>query len=247
MIFPTQFGDMTVLEPSAERVDALGALLPMGLVRLPPNPENVRYGIVMQCGDKEVYGVKQQIIDLPGGLAQQEMNLLDFLICMAVFPYLQHKFSGVLMPLKYSKPKGAQHEIGIAYFGAPHPRGREATDWEGDVVWDSRFGVGFSAMFAAFMNAVSESQKGISRSLHPMVGLDYQPRLAIGCLHLGFAIHDGDIFMLNRNVALCERPFTLFRSGGIDRVYHLPSVTFISPAADAGLVEPEKSPSGDAD
>lgn len=226
MIIPTSAGALVVSQPSPERVEELRHALPMGDVRTYSQDGTPLLGIVMQRGEHEVWALKQQTIDLPLESATDEYCRATILVAAAVGDFLRHGFSGVLLPLVYSKSKGNLHEVGIAYFATPSPAGREAQDNSGEEPWDSSFGVGFTRMVRAFMEAVSAAQAKTGLRLHPTIGYDRRPRLAIGTLYFGLALHRGDVFALNKQIVVGDDnpKWSCLRLSGIENIYHVPSV-----------------------
>lgn len=242
MIIHTEAGEISVLTPDQGRVDALRTLLPMGAYPLDRPDIQARWGIVMQCGDREVYAIKQQSIDLPEDLAMTEFSNLSMLKVAAMHKYLQHGFGGVLMPLVYWRRKGDLHEVGLAYFGAPSPSGVEASTPPEDSVWDQRFGHGYSRMVLSFIRALVAAQQMTGLTMQTIIGLDYRPRLSLGTLFFGHALHAKDVYVLRQSIPEGDDDpaWWAFRSTGIDRVYHLPSVPFVISESDLADTRPRK-------
>jgi hypothetical protein len=233
MIIRTDCGDLTVLEPPRSRVDALRDALPMGAMLISEHTYGAKYGIVMQCGMQEVYGVWHKSIALPKGLAMQELNKFVHLTSLAIPQYLESGFSGVLMPIPCMKQQGDLYVVGIAYFGAPCLHGLETYGLDSSATWDSQLGTGFSRMLYAFSSAISDAQRERGLETHPSVGFDCVPRLSMGNLFFGKAIHAGDIFLLQKVLAQEDPCLTILRCIGINQVYHLPSVPFAIPETES--------------
>ena len=62
---PTRFGEVTVLDPPAELLQAIRSFLPFGLIRNDPPEHGADYGLVMECGKQQMLAVRQQPEDRP--------------------------------------------------------------------------------------------------------------------------------------------------------------------------------------
>ena len=114
----TPQGEVVLNDPPVELLRAIRSFLPFGAIRYLPPQEGADFGIVMQCGDREVFGVKQQPVDCDEKQAQITFEANSILIAHSLAAYLKHGFSGLFMPCAYMRTKeGGRFESGIAYFG----------------------------------------------------------------------------------------------------------------------------------
>jgi hypothetical protein len=179
----------------------------------------------MQCGEREVYAVKQQPVpcDEDKGFVSYKVN--SILIAHSLAGYLLNGFSGLLMPCAYIRKKDAGRvESGIAYIGAPSPQGRECLDFSFGSAYDSTFGHGFTAMMCGFIRALQQSSADTGIPLFQAIGLDVRPRLHLGLLGFGFMVVGPHIVCLKTQVSEQDPVWSVLRGLGISEVFHLPSI-----------------------
>jgi hypothetical protein len=85
MTINTPKGEVTLVEPEPSRLRNLRRLLPLGAVRFGESKNGAQFGIVMKCGVKEVYGVKQQPVDIPEDWAERQFFINSLLVAHTVF------------------------------------------------------------------------------------------------------------------------------------------------------------------
>jgi hypothetical protein len=220
----TPQGQLELLAPPADVLRSIRSLLPFGIVRFPNAHEGAHYGLVMQCGDKEVYGVKQQPVPCDKKQGRVAHTANSILIAHSIAGYLRTGFSGVFMPSAYVRKKDAgMVESGIAYFGAPSPQGIEAQSPSG-TSYDRVFGSGFTTMMTSFIHALKQSSRDTRIGLFQPIGLDVRPRLHFGTLGFGFMVVGPHVVCLKCHVSEQDPVWTVLRGTGICRLYHLPSV-----------------------
>lgn len=221
----TPQGEVKLLPPPVEVLHAIRSLLPFGAFRFETPQNGAEYGIVMQCGDQEVYGIKQQPVpcDKEQGFVRFQGH--SILIAQSIAGYLRNGFSGLLMPCAYIREKDAgQVESGIAYIGAPSPHGRECQEFTEVGAYDHPFGHGFTTMVVSFIRALQESSRVTKITLFKPIGLDVRPRLHFGSLGFGF-MHVGPHIVCLKTVVSEQDPvWTVLRGTGISEVFHIPSV-----------------------
>jgi hypothetical protein len=221
----TPQGDINLLQPTAELLQAIRSFLPFGVIRYDTPQNGADYGIVMQCGEKEVYAVKQQPVpcDEEEGFVSYKVN--SILIAHSLAGYLLNGFSGLLMPCAYIRKKDAgQVESGIAYIGAPSPQGRECQEFPFSGAYDRTFGHGFTTMMVHFIKALQQSSRDLDMPLFQSIGLDVRPRLHLGLLGFGFMVVGPHIVCLKTQVSEQDPVWTVIRGLGISEVFHLPSI-----------------------
>lgn len=158
----TPQGAVRLLPPPVELLHAIRSLLPFGAIRYGTPQKGAGYGIVMQCGDEEVYCVKQQPVpcDEEQGLVSYQAH--SVLIAQSIAGYLHHGFSSLLMPCPYMRRLDTgQVESGIAYVGAPAPHSRERQAFPAEGGYDRPFGHGFTIMMTTFIRTLQQSSQDI--------------------------------------------------------------------------------------
>lgn len=235
----TPHGAVRLLPPPVELLHAIRSLLPFGAIRYGTPQKGAGYGIVMQCGDEEVYCVKQQPVpcDEEQGLVSYQAR--SVLIAQSIAGYLHHGFSGLLMPCPYMRRLDTgQVESGIAYVGAPAPHSRERQAFPAEGGYDRPFGHGFTIMMTTFIRTLQQSSQDIGIFLFQAIGLDVRPRSALGSLGFGFMVVGPHVVCLKTVVSEQDPVWTFLRATGISEVFHMPSV----PAGIAKSILPTAKP-----
>jgi len=222
----TPQGEIVLNDPPVELLRTIRSFLPFGAIRYLPPQEGADFGIVMQCGDREVFGVKQQPVDCDEKQAYTTFEANSILIAHSLVAYLKHGFSGLFMPCAYMRTKdGGRFESGIAYFGYPSPDGREVQKFPYDASYDGQFGHGFTTMMTSFIHALQQSSRATGISLAQPIGLDVRNRLQLGSLSFGFMVVGPHIVCLKTHVAPDRDPtWTVLRITGVTEVFHIPSI-----------------------
>ncbi len=221
----TPQGTVKLLAPTAELMRSIRTLLPFGAVGFREPQGKAKYGLVMQCGERELRDVKQQPPDCDdqSGPVCYEAN--SILIADSLAGYLAHGFSGVFLPCAYFRKKeGGRMESGIAYFGYPSPRGHEAQEYPYERAYDGEFGHGFTKMMTSFIRALKQSAKDTGIPLSPCIGLDVRRRMQLGSLGFGFMLVGPHVVCLKTALSERDPVWTALRSTGIAEVFHIPSV-----------------------
>lgn len=221
----TPQGAVTLLPPPVELLRAIRSLLPFGVFRHGTPQSGASYGIVMQCGDQEIYAVKQQ----PAPCSEEQGNVSfqanNILIAHSIAGYLRNGFSGLLMPCAYIRKKDAgQVESGIAYIGAPSPQGFESQKFPYEAAYDHPFGHGFTTMMVSFIRALEQSSRDTEITLFQPIGLDVRPRSYLGSIGFGFMVVGPHVVCLKTRVSEQDPTWTVLRDTGISEVFHMPSV-----------------------
>jgi hypothetical protein len=221
----TPQGPVELCGPEPAQLRALRELLPLGAVQYSHKPNGARFGVVMKCGDKEAFAVKQQPVEVPHESGQTCFITNGLLIALSLRVYIENGFSGYMMPCAYMRNKGKKGvEAGIAYFGAPDPNGKEALDFLHDNAFDNHFGTGFTIMLTKLTRAVVAASRDSGLTLQQPIGFDLRPRSALETLGFGFMIHGPLIYCLKTHVSEDDPVWTVLRSTGIEHVIHIPSV-----------------------
>jgi hypothetical protein len=221
----TPQGEVTLLEPPVEILRAIRSYFPYGAFRFPEAHNGADFGLVMQCGEDEVLGVKQQPTDCDEKQSLVSYQANSILIADSFVEYLGYGFSGVFMPCPYIRTKpGTVYESGITYFCFPSKTGREALEYDYQGSYDGQFGHGFTTMMTSFIRALQKSSKESGISLSPVVGLDVRRRSDLGTLGFGFMALGPHVICLKTRISEDDPVWTTLRSTGIKEVIHVPSV-----------------------
>lgn len=235
----TPQGSVALLPPTRELLRTIRDLLPMGIMGIQPPRDNAAFGIVMQCGEKELFAVKQQPVECSREQAPTSYMANALLVAGAFNRYLKRGFDGLLLPCPYMRDKGAKGvEAGIAYFAYPSPQGRETTTHVEISAFDRGFGKGFTAMLTGFIRDLEATSTETGITLFPAIGLDPRPRLALGTIGFSFMVVGADIVCLKTVVSEQDPAWTMLRSTGIDRVYHMPSLPYGIREAELSISKP---------
>jgi len=221
----TPQGEVRLLDPSVELLRAIRTFLPFGAVRYVPPQEGADFGLVMQCGPHEIYGVKQQPVDCdePQSWVSYEAN--SILIAHSLASYRTLGFTGLFMPCAYIRNKDAGRcESGIAYFGFPSPRGRESLEYPWEPAYDRQFGQGFTTMMTGFIRSLQESSRDTGITLSQPIGLDVCRRLQLGTLGFGFMVIGPHIICVKTLISERDPVWTVLRVTGVTEVFHVPSI-----------------------
>ncbi len=221
----TTYGIVEVSPITTDTFKRLRQLLPFGVVGMQHrDSQDIEYGIVMQCDDDEVFGVKLQPIDVDRKQADYLLQGNTILIAHALPRYLQHGFSGVMIPLPYLRDKGDRFESGITLFIFPDPAGKEAAvDIPYAGGFDKRFGSGCTAMLTAFITALKQSAAATGISLYTPIGLEPRPRLQLGSLLFGYLALGQTIVALKTTVTEKDITWSILREADITKVQHMPA------------------------
>jgi hypothetical protein len=221
----TPHGDIALLPPPIELLQAVRRFLPFGAARYVPSREGADFGIVMQCGDREVMALTQQSPELENRYGVVAYQTNSILIAHALAGYVKRGLSGLLMPSAYMrKLENGKIESGIGYFGAPSPDGSECLDRPYDPAFDNEFGHGFTFMVGSFIGCLQESSAALNIPLFPCQGFKSYPRLELGVLGFGFMVVGQSVLCLKTKIAADDPIWVALIASGIHEIYHLPSI-----------------------
>ena len=213
-----------LLQPPIGLLRDIRRLLPFGAIRYPSPEDGAEFGLVMECGDWEIRGVKQQPAD-----CNKEQNWINFeansiLIAHSLAGYVRRGFSGLFMPSAYFRDKNeGRYESGICYFAFPSPQGRECLEYPFEPAYDGELGYGFTAMMLGFIDELKRSSRETGITLSQPIGLDVRNRLQFGSVGFGFMVLGRHIICLKTRVSERDPVWTILRSTGIAEVFHVPS------------------------
>lgn len=235
----TPQGTVTLLPPTRDLLQFIHELLPMGIIGVQPPRDGARFGVVMQCDRHELFAVKQQPVECSPEQSRTSYLAHSLLIAGSLQRYLTRGFGGVLLPCPYLRDKGAKGvEAGIAHFGFPSPKGRETLEYDADRAFDDTFGRGFTAMLTGFIEDLQATSEETGITLITPIGLDPRPRLALGTLGFSFMVVGPCVVCLKTQVTEQDPAWTILRSTGLDRVYHVPSLPYAVEEKDLRITKP---------
>jgi hypothetical protein len=246
-IVSTQHGDIALVSPPIKLLQAVRRFLPFGATRYVPPKNGADFGLVMQCGEREVIALTQRSQELEERYGVHAYQANSILIAHALAGYVKRGISGLLMPSAYMRklPNG-NIESGIGYIGTPsrgdewlsklssrsvsdfipsRPNGSDSLDRNFiDPAFDEEFGHGFILMVGSFIECIQESAASTNIALFPCQGFTARPRLEMGVLGFGFMVVDQSIICLKTKFSPDDPVWVALLAGGIREVYHLPSI-----------------------
>ena len=98
----TPQGEVRLLPPPVELLRAIRAFMPFGAVRYVPPQQGADFGLIMQCGEQELFAVKQQPMDCDKEQSRISFEANIILITHSLAGYLAHGFGDLFMPCTYS-------------------------------------------------------------------------------------------------------------------------------------------------
>ena len=220
--YETRQGSITVKAPGSLELANLRSGLPLGLISTSSSDGNTSYGFVTKCGDDEIWGLKQQSLEVDPKDERTVSMANLILLAQAVAGYLRHGFGGCFVPTIYRKEKPKGLEIGFAYFGKPSSTGIESAEFPSEAAYDNRFGHGFFTMFRHFYEELKEGSKKTGITLSRVLGLDQRPRGLLGSLGLHCLVHGRTLYVCRESLDENDYFLTMLASVGIREVVHLP-------------------------
>lgn len=224
-IIQTKRGAIGIQKPDTSTLKRLQKLLTFGVLPFKQTFNGADFGIVMQCDEKEIYCLKQQPLEVDKKKALIHFQLHHIMIMDAYCRYIKLGFSGAYLASPYLRQRdNGLWESGISHFIFPSDDEQVSAKSFGKA-YDNQFGNGATNMFIAFMDCFKKAFSESKLTMPQYFGLDIRPHSHLKGLAMYFMVSDSDVFCLRPNLCEQEDPaWTILVNGGIDKVYHLPSL-----------------------
>lgn len=238
-IIPTPKGDVRLVPIDKELFQQIRELMPYGIVGLKVDNKPLEYGLVMQCDDTEVMGIKLQPPDCSREQVNAAMNTNITLCSIAIPYYLQNSYDGLLIPFPYLRNKGDRFEVGMSVFVFPKPGGKETCeDIEHAGAYDKQFGQGATAMLVAFVGALQKASKEFNITLYPVIGMEPRPRMQLGSISFGYIVMGTRVIATKTTITEKDVTWTMLRGLGVTEIAHMPSQPAAIVKADLAISKP---------
>lgn len=226
MTIETPKGPIEIVPPSSALLQNLRTLLPFGLCGLGQAVDGAAYGIVMQCGDKEVWCIKQQPIEVERKAAEQWLQIHHLMVAFAMTRHLQQGFSGAYLAGPYLRQRdNGLWESGVGHFPFPSSKGMEAVEFPFDQAFDPVFGHGATVLMSRFTEAFLQAFRDMKLSPPGYIGLDVRPRLHLQSLSMTFMAVGAHLICLRAKLRESEdAAWAILAGGGVSQVIHLPAI-----------------------
>lgn len=224
----TPQGEVKLLRPPVELLDAIHTFLPLGMARYMPAQQGADHGLVIKRGESELFCVKQQPTDCDEEQSKITRQANAILMADSLASYLTNGFAGLFMPFAYMRIKDAgRFEAGIAYVGSPSEQGRESQEYPYNGAYDRQFGHGFTTMMTTFIQTLQQSSKNTGISLSPTIGLEVRTWFQIGSFSFSYMLVGPHVICLKTVVSEQDPTWTVLRSTGITEVFHMPTTAAV--------------------
>lgn len=220
----TTKGSIDILKPDTKTLKRLQELLTFGVLPFKQTFNGADFGIVMQCGDQEVYCLKLQPLEIEEKQAHQIFQLQHFMIMDAYCRYIKLGFSGAYLASPYLRQRdNGLWEAGVSHFIFPSDN-ESISEKSFGKAYDGRFGSGATNMFMAFVDCFKQAFAEARLTMPQYLGTDIRPRSHLKSLAMYFMVSGSDVFCLRTNLREQEdAAWAILASGGIDKVYHFPA------------------------
>jgi hypothetical protein len=221
----TQKGSIEIIEHKDELLRQIRDLMPYGAAKLGTPQNEIKYGLVMQCGEQEVFCIKMQPIELERNYAEQMFQIQHFMIVEAYCKFILHGYSGMYLACPYLRQRNNQlWEAGIANFIFPSKKGKETEIVKVSTAFDNQFGSGATTMFADFVADLRASFQQAKITFPSYFGTDVRSRSHLQSIAMNFMVLDSKIICVREKLREEEPAWSILVSNGISEICHLPSI-----------------------
>ncbi len=235
----TSKGSIDVYEPEILVLRQIQNLLTYGVMPFDETVNGADFGIVMDCGGKEVYCLKLQPVEVERSQAEDILELQHLMIVEAYSRYIKMGFRGAYLAAPYIRQRdNGLWEAGVSHFIFPH---KKDTNFLGKLFtkgYDKQFGNGATNMFNGFIKCYKKAFNEANLTMPQYFGVDIRTRSHLQSLAMNFMVMDSRFFCLRANLREEEDiAWAILASGGINNVYHLPSIPLAIPESDLGFAK----------
>gem|GEM_PF-2415326 len=222
----TNKGSIEIIEPDSEMIKQLNELLPWGLDQFEETVNGVKYGIVMQKGEEEIFCIKQQPLEVERKDAERLLHIQHLMIVDAYCSYLKNGFSGAYLAALYMRQRdNGLWEAGVSHFIFPSKANQKTSEESYHSTFDFKFGNGATEMFMDYVECFKKSFIESNITMPKYLGIDLRTRSHLQSLAMNFMVLDSKIICLRANLREKEdHAWGFLALAGINKVYHLPSV-----------------------
>ena len=215
-------GSIDIQKPDTAFLKRLQNLLPFGVMPFNQPFNGADYGMVMHCGEQEVYCLKLQPLEVERKQAELLFQFQHSMIMDAYLSYIKIGFSGAYLASPYLNQRdNGLWEAGVAHFIFPSENEMKYSEKSFGKTYDNWFGQGATNMFLGFMDCFKQAFAEASLTIPKYLGIDIRPRSALKSLAMYFMVVGSDVLCLRANLREQEdAAWTILADRGIDRVYH---------------------------
>lgn len=222
----TSKGIIDIQKPGDEILHRLQNILTYGIMPFKKTFNDANFGFVMQCGDNEVYCIKQQPLEVERQQAEQLFQLQHMMIIEAYCSFKELGFSGAYLASPYLRQRdNGLWEAGVSHFIFPSENEKLNSENSHSNAYDNQFGNGATNMFIGFVDCFKQAFAKSKLTMPQYFGTDVRTRSHLKNLSMSFMILGSDIICLRPNLREKEDiAWTILFNRGVDKVYHLPSL-----------------------
>ena len=222
----TSKGIIDIQKPGDEILNRLQNILTYGIMPFKQPFNDANFGFVMQCGENEVYCIKQQPLEVEKQHAGQLFQIQHMMVMDAYCSFKELGFSGGYLASPYLRQRdNGLWEAGVSHFIFPSEKEKINSENSYSRAYDNQFGNGATKMFIGFADCFKKAFSKSKLTMPQYLGIDVRTRSHLKNLAMSFMILDSDIICLRPNLREKEDvAWTILVNGGIEKVYHLPSL-----------------------
>ena len=235
----TPKGSLDVYEPEIEVLRRLQTLLPYGVMPFDETVNGADFGIVMDCGGKEVFCLKQQPLEVERNQAEELFGLQHLLIVEAYCRYIKMGFHGAYLAAPYLKQRdNGLWEAGVSHFIFPPNKDTNLWGKLFTKAYDKQFGNGATSMFDSFIKCYKKAFYEANLTMPQYIGIDIRSRSHLQSIAMNFMVLNSEVFCLRANLREEEdMAWAILASAGINKVFYFPSVPLAIPESDLGFAK----------